>query len=218
MYLRPFSKEQPSALIKNLSKGDEDETIQEQIINYIDGDFLQKHKVFASNPMLLTFVIMKYPLVESFYGEKRLFYRTVYDAIVDEHDEEKKGYARVFWSAQNADEFTTVFEEFCSVTYIKHKVEFDRDTFDEYFKNLITKDSLENPRIMASKNFIHDACTTACMMYEEDIKLLYIDPGFQEYLFAKYYYSAEPEELEALGQSLWDAAETEFDGNDASKC
>lgn len=215
MYLRPFNREQSSALINNLLIDSEDKTIRDEITNYIEGDYLQKHKVFASNPMLLTFIIMKYPIVDSFQGKKRLFYRTVYDAIVCGHDEEKKGYSRVFRSAQNAEEFTKVFREFCAITYIKHEVEFDLDTFDEYFKNLVTKDTLENPKIMTSKNFIHDACATACMMYEEDIKLLYIDPGFQEYLFAQHYFSAAPEELETLGHTLWDVAETEFDGNDA---
>ena len=34
-------------------------------------------------------------------------------------------------------------------------------------------------------------------------------------MFAKYYFSAAPEELIALGQSLWDIAETEFEGLDA---
>jgi hypothetical protein len=131
------------------------------------------------------------------------------------HDEEKKGYSRVFRSAQSAAEFTKVFKEFCAVTYIKHEVEFDLDTFDEYFNNLVAIGKLENPKIMTSKNFIHDACATACMMYEEDIKLLYIDPGFQEYLFANYYFSADPEELKRLGHELWDVSTSDFDGYDA---
>lgn len=215
LYLRPFNREQSSALVNNLLAGSEDETIRNEITNYMKGEYIQKHKVFASNPMLLTFVIMKYPIVDPFQGKKRLFYRTVYDAIVCGHDEEKKGYSRVFRSAQNAEEFTKVFREFCAATYIKHEVEFDLDTFDEYFNNLVTKDKLENPKIMTSKNFIHDACATACMMYEEDIKLLYIDPGFQEYLFAQHYFSADPEELETLGRTLWDVPVTDFDGYDA---
>lgn len=215
LYLRPFNREQSTTLINNLMADSEDEHIRNEITNYIEGEYLQKHKVFASNPMLLTFVIMKYPIVDPFQGKKRLFYRTVYDAIVCGHDEEKKGYSRVFRSAQNAEEFTKVFREFCAATYIKHEVEFDLDTFDEYFNNLVTKDTLENPKIMTSKNFIHDACASACMMYEEDIKLLYIDPGFQEYLFAQHYFSAAPEELETLGRTLWDVPVTDFDGYDA---
>jgi len=215
LYLRPFNREQSSALINNLLANSGDEIVRDEITNYMEGEYLQKHKIFASNPMLLTFVVMKYPKVDPFQGKKRIFYRTVYDAIVFGHDEEKKGYSRVFRSAQNADEFTKIFREFCAATYIKHEVEFALDTFDEYFNNLVTIDKLGNPKIMTSKNFIHDACATACMMYEEDIKLLYIDPGFQEYLFAQYYFFADPEELESLGHTLWDVAAADFDGCDA---
>lgn len=136
----------------------------------MESDFLQKHKVFASNPMLLTFVVMKYPIVDSFDGKKRLFYRKVYDTIVSGHDEEKQGYSRVFRSAQGDREFTKVFREFCAVTYLKHEAEFDLDTFEVYFEGLTTRTTLENPKIMTSKNFIHDACATACMMYEEEVK------------------------------------------------
>ena len=215
LYLRPFNKEESFSLVEKLLLDSRDENTKTGLIDNLESSFLQKHKVFASNPMLLTFVVMKYPTVDPFRGKKRLFYRTAYDAIVSGHDEEKKGYSRVFRSAQNAEEFTKVFRELCAITYIKHEIEFDLDTFDEYFNNLVAKDSLENPKIMTSKNFIHDACATACMMYEEDIKLVYIDPGFQEYLFAQYYFSAAPGVLEKLSKSLWDVAETDFNGNDA---
>lgn len=215
LYLRPFNSEQASKLVNNLLMYSEDDGIRDEIITYMNDDYLLKHKVFASNPMLLTFVVMKYPIVDSFEGKKRLFYRTVYDAIVHGHDEQKKGFTRVFRSSQDAAEFTKVFREFCAITYIKHETEFDHDAFDERFDSLSTRSTLENPKIMTSKNFIYDACATACMMYEEDIKLFYIDPGFQEYLFAQHYFFAAVEELDELGQKLRDISEAEFDGMDA---
>ena len=215
LYLMPFSKEQSLALINNLLQGEDEKEFKDEVIHYMESDFLQKHKVFASNPMLLTFVVMKYPIVDSFDGKKRLFYRKVYDTIVSGHDEEKQGYSRVFRSAQDDREFTKVFREFCAVTYLKHETEFDLDTFEVYFEGLTTRTTLENPKIMTSKNFIHDACATACMMYEEDVKIIYIDPGFQEYLFAQYYFSAPPEAVEELSKSLWDVPQTEFDESDA---
>ena len=65
------------------------------------------------------------------------------------------------------------------------------------------------------KNFVHDACATACMMYEEEYKILYVDPGFQEYLFAEYNYYAEPEEMIEFGKTLWNVPEGEFEGGNA---
>lgn len=215
LYLQSFNNDQTSLLITNLLKECEDPNFCNEVISYLEDDYLKKHKVFASNPMLLTFVVMKYPIVDTFEGQKRLFYRKVYDAIVHGHDEQKQGFARVFRSAQNATEFTKVFQELCASTYVAHKIEFDPDSFDEYFETLSTKDTLENPKIMTSKDFAHDACATACMMYQQDENLFYIDPGFQEYLFARHYHFADPEELIELGQILWDIGENEFDGIDA---
>lgn len=65
MYLHHFSREQSTTLIDNLLKGCDDEAIIKSIKNYTEGNFFQRHKVFASNPMLLTFVIMKYWRTES---------------------------------------------------------------------------------------------------------------------------------------------------------
>lgn len=215
LYLQSFNKEQTSLLITNLLKECDDPNFCNEVIAYLEDDYLKKHKVFASNPMLLTFVVMNHPIVDTFDGQKRRFYRKVYDAIVHGHDEQKQGFARVFRSAQNATEFTKVFQELCASTYMAHKIEFDPDSFDEYFETLSTKSTLENPKIMTSKNFAHDACATACMMYQQDENLFYIDPGFQEYLFARHYHFADPQELIALGQTLWDIGENEFDGIDA---
>ena len=215
LFLRPFTKEQSIALVEKLLADKEGTDINTEIRDLVDGEYLQKHRVFAANPMLLTFVVMNHLIAENFQAGKRLFYGTVYNAIVYDHDERKVGYSRIFRSARDAEEFTKVFREFCSVTYLKHQVEFDRGNFEGYFNGLASKDTLENPRKMTCNNFIHDACSTACMMYEENTQILYIDPGFQEYLFAQYYFFAQPEKLESLGRSLWSTAAADFDGTDA---
>ena len=55
LYLQPFDKEQANALITNLLPDPEDKDLRDEISQYVDGDFLKKHQVFATNPMLLTF-------------------------------------------------------------------------------------------------------------------------------------------------------------------
>ena len=52
------------------------------------------------------------------------------------------------------------------------------------------------------KTFQHDACATACMMYEQDCDIYYIDPGFQEYLFAEYYFNADTKTVRGMGLEL----------------
>lgn len=48
------------------------------------------------------------------------------------------------------------------------------------------------------------------MMYEEDTDILYIDPGFQEYLFARYYAFAPSNEMKELCNTLIDQSTTTF--------
>ncbi len=55
---------------------------------------------------------------------------------------------------------------------------------------------------MNLKNFKHDVSSTACMMYEKEYDIFYIDPGFQEFLFAEYYAQADVVEMEKLKISL----------------
>lgn len=215
LYLQPFDKEQANALIANLLPDPEDKDLRDEISQYVDGDFLKKHQVFATNPMLLTFIIMRYPIDKTFYGKQYLFYRTAYDTLVTVHDQEKEAYSRIYHSAKDSEEFTKVFREFCAITYLDRVHEFDQATFEGYFNRLKSKAEVSNPKVMTMKNFVHDACATACMMYEEEYKILYVDPGFQEYLFAEYNYYAEPEEMIEFGKNLWNVPEGEFEGGNA---
>lgn len=174
--------------------------------------YLNKHGEFASNPMLLTFCIMNYPSYQSFYDNPHEFYRSAYDIILSDHDLEKSPLDRVFRSADSQDDFTDVFREFCAVSYVERKFQFNKMTFEAIFKKLKSTKQVANPRIMNKTNFLHDACATACMMYEAKSDILYIDPGFQQFLFAEYNYFAEPKEVEAMGKKLWTVPESEFNG------
>lgn len=215
LYLQPFDEDKAKTLINNLLNLPGEEEIKKEIIDYLHDAFLTKHTVFATNPMLLTFVVMKYPIIESFYGKQSLFYKEIYTTIISGHDKAKVAYDRFFHSVQNADEFTKVFREFCTLTYIDKVHEFDQFSFDEYFNRLKTKETIENPHAMTRDTFIHDACATACMMFEQSSKILYIDQGFQEFLFAEHLFQTSEEEVQSIGLTLWDQPEEVFEGGDA---
>lgn len=114
------------------------------------------------------------------------------------HDDNKKPYDRVFMSVDDANQFSTVFKEFCAITFKDGALQFDSTTFEAYFRQLKSHQTFENPYKMNVKNFKHDVCSTACMMYEKEYDIFYIDPGFQEFLFAEYYTQADLEEMKPL--------------------
>ncbi len=215
LYVWPFDNDQSMELIVKILDKEGNPDAKDEILKYIEKGFIKKEGVFASHPMLLTFVAKNYPKFQRFYDNHLLFYQLAYKAILSGHDENKKPYSRVFVSVDNANDFTIVFREFCARTYVDGLKELELEQFKIYFSQLTSKDKFENTHKLDDKNFLQDACSTACMMYEENDKVIYIDPGFQEYLFAEYYLNADTETTEELGKQLIDKDPQLFDNLDA---
>lgn len=209
LYLLPFDKSQSEELVGRLLIEDDPEA-KKTVRECIDDNFIKKDGAFVSNPMMLTFVVERHSTLQNLRAKRYLFYKEAYEAIVLDHDKDKTAYERIFRSVSDSEEFTTVFQEFCAVTFRQGIFSFDSDTFKIYFEELESKKSVENPKKLRAQSFLHDVCATACMMYEEDTDILYIDPGFQEYLFARYYAFATSNEMKELCNTLIDQSTTTF--------
>ncbi len=215
-YVWPFDNDQSMDLIERILDKEGSLDAKDEILKYIERGFIKKDGVFASHPMMLTFVTMNYPKFHRFYDNHLLFYQQAYEALLSGHDENKKPYSRRFISVNDAKEFTTIFGEFCAKTYVEGLKEFEEEEFKIFFSQLTTKEAFDNSKKKLDyKNFLQDACSTACMMYEENDKVIYIDPGFQEYLFADYYLNSDAVETEKMGKQLMDREPHLFDNLDA---
>ena len=202
LYVWPFDNKQAEKLIDNILADQGKPEAKEQIMKYMTSGFIHKNGAFASHPMLLTFVAMNYPQYESFYGDHLLFYKEAYNALLSGHDDNKKPYDRVFHSVDDAEQFSTVFREFCGETYRQGVLKFNTATFDQHFSELTSYQNFKNPYKMNARSLRHDACATACMMYEQEHDIWYIDPGFQEFLFAEYYAQQPTDKVRELGESM----------------
>lgn len=202
LYVWPFEEKQSLELIDKILEYQGETGARDTVLEYINNGFLKKDGVFVSHPLLLTYVTMKYPQYSRFNEEPSLFYKVTFEALVSGHDDNKKPYDRVFKSVDNAEQFTTVFREFCALTYKDGVLELNSHSFEEYFNQLKSYKAFENTHKMTIKNFKHDVCSTACIMYEKIYDIFYIDPGFQECLFADYYSIAPADETAQLLKSL----------------
>lgn len=202
LYMWPFDTAQSEKLIDKILAYRGEEENRDTVLEYINNGFLKKDGIFASHPLLLTFVTLKYPAYKKFGANHLQFYKSAYEALLSGHDDNKKPYDRVFMSVDNAAQFSTVFKEFCAITFKDGALQFDSTSFETYFNQLKSHKAFENPYKMNVQNFKHDVCSTACMMYEREYDIYYIDPGFQEFLFAEYYTQADLEELKPLVDSL----------------
>lgn len=217
MYVWPFDNNQSLLLIDKILDKSGNPEDKEGIVKYIDHGFIKKDGIFASHPMMLTFVARNYRRFNKNDESHLSFYRSAYDALLSGHDDNKKPYDRIFMSVDNAEQFTEVFSEFCAKSYERGEHEFDEESFEALFKELIAYKDFENTHKMNKKNFQHDACSTACIMYEEkeEGKIFYIDPGFQKYLFAHYYITADEEKTKEMGVMLNKTKRHAFDDFEA---
>lgn len=213
LYLQPFNDEKKIELIDKLLTLPEDESTKDEIKLFLQNKFIKEHCVFATNPMLLTFVVANHPIIKTFNGKQSLFYKRIYETIIYGHDKSKPDYSRVFHSVKDGEEFTTAFREFCAFSYLDKINEFDDFTFEKYYKK-INKSSFENPHKFTKNSFQRDACATSCMLYEERSKLLYIDEGFQALLFAEQMMLGEMKDVIEIGNRLAKKKDEEFNSFD----
>lgn len=203
LYLHPLDETQSKDLIEKLLQGDDEDAALITSFMEPDKGYIQKNGFIATNPMLLTIMVRRREELSGFQGDKLKFYEMMYDALIRQHDEEKQAFGRFFHSVYDGDEFTQVFREFCAKSYLDRVYRFDHRSFEKYFQMVKKSVKLQNPGKFQLRAFQQDVCATSCMMYEQESGFYYIDPGFQDYFFAEYYYFAEPDPTKDLGKSLW---------------
>lgn len=219
LFIHPLNEDQAIKLIDKLLCGVEDKRAKETILSFMDVNkgYIRKNGFVATNPMLLTLIVKHYEEISGLKGNKARFYELLYDMLIRGHDEDKESFDRFFHSVGSSDEFTEVYREFCTLAYLEGVFEFDHRSFERFFRQLKTKNCLQNPSIFTLTNFQNDVCATACMMYEQESGIFYIDPGFQDYFFAEYYYQQETESTKEMGRKLWDRKIGSFRNLDALK-
>ena len=219
LYIHPLDNDQSQELIDKLLAGIEDEDAKETVLSFFgtNNGYVRRNGFVATNPMLLTIIVRHYKEIRNLNGSRMRFYELLYNALIKEHDEDKESFDRFFHSVGSSDEFTDAFREFCALAYMDGVFEFDHRSFEKYFKQLKVVDKLQNPSIFSVSNFQHDVCATACMMYEQESGIYYIDPGFQDYFFAEFYYHEDTDLTKKMGRALWDRRIDSFRNLDALK-
>ncbi len=219
LYIQPLDDDQVLKLIDKLLKDEEDENAKDAVLSFMDTSkgYVKRNEFVATNPLLLTIMVRKYEKFRD-EGERKVgFYEVMYEALIRGHDEDKESFDRFFHSVDSSDEFTQVFREFCALAYMEGIYIFDHRSFERFFKHLKSKDDLINPSKFTFSAFEHDVCATACMMYEQESGIFYIDPGFQDYFFAEFYYFEETEPTKEMGRTLWNRKIDSFRNLDALK-
>lgn len=180
----PFEKYQAVELVKKLN--DSDEKMLE-FAKLLDQELYDRHKDFASNPLLLTMMFITFADNNRIPEHLADFYESAYDALYKRHDANKEGVFKREYKCKKLGEreFKDLFAYFCFQSYFVRKYEFSKEEICQYVKNGVIKlgftGLLDSPEM-----FFDDIKDIVCLIVEEGTKYRFAHRSFQMY-FAAYY-------------------------------
>ena len=159
----------------------------------------ESHRQFASNPLLLTIMLMTYSTFGEIPAKMHVFYSKAYETMSRLHDATKGSYRRKLHTKLSPEDFAKYFAEFCARTYRDQIIEFDKTLFSSYMRKVMERAPEEHAKIPL-KNFLRDLTDNLCIMYKEGEKYYFIHRSFQEYFTAVYFASGFDTKLINVGK------------------
>lgn len=177
----PLSKKQALSLIQKL---DYDENIKRKFYEELDKYLYDKYETFASNPLLLTIMLLTFENRLSIPDKLNDFFEQAFTTLFHAHDATKGGYKRDIQSKLGYEDFKSVFSYFCFKSFFKSDYEFSEDKVLEYIgfakkKNIVRTD-------FDSSDFLKDLVKSVCMLVREGLEYRFSHRSFQEYFAALY--------------------------------
>lgn len=185
--IQELTKEQATMLIEKLEFWDD--TAKTNFIAALDNRLYYSHRQFASNPLLLTIMLMTYTSFGEVPAKMHVFYSKAYETMARLHDASKGSFKRPLYTNLTPEDFAKYFAQFCARTYKDEVLEFDSRLFASYMTKVI-KGSYAEQQGISPRDFLLDLTDNLCIMYREGEKYYFIHRSFQEY-FAAVYFSTE---------------------------
>ena len=185
--IQELTKEQALELVQKLEFWDT--AAKENFMKDLDRHLYTSHYQFASNPLLLTIMLMTYTTFGEVPAKMHVFYSKAYETMARLHDASKGTFKRKLHSKLTPEEFAKYFAEFCARTYTEEVLEFTERTFSAYMAKVL-KDSYAEFTGVQPRDFLLDLTDNLCIMYREGEKYYFIHRSFQEYFAAVHFASS----------------------------
>lgn len=194
--IQELTKEQALELVQKLEFWDT--AAKENFMKDLDRHLYTSHYQFASNPLLLTIMLMTYTTFGEVPAKMHVFYSKAYETMARLHDASKGTFKRKLHSKLTPEEFAKYFAEFCARTYTEEVLEFTERTFSAYMTKVL-KDSYAEFTGVQPRDFLLDLTDNLCIMYREGEKYYFIHRSFQEYFAAVHFASSYDNKLKKVG-------------------
>lgn len=172
----PFSKDQAISLVRKIKY---DEEIKNRFISALEQKLYKDHESFASNPLLLSIMLLTFENYAEIPSKLHLFYANAFETLFEKHDATKAGYRREIRSGLPFDSFRKIFSYFCFISYVQAKIEFSRDDLFDIFNKIKINGITYN-----TEDYIYDLVNSLCVLYRDGINFRFTHRSFQEYFTA----------------------------------
>lgn len=197
--IQPLNKQQAITLVQKLDFWDIES--KNKFLRALDRHLYASHREFASNPLLLTIMLMTYSSFGEIPSKMHVFYAKAYETMARLHDATKGSYKRPLHTGLTPEEFAKLFSQFCARTYIAEILEFDFLQFSSYM-NKVLKNASDRYKTIAPRDFLLDLTDNLCIMYKEGDRYYFIHRSFQEYFAAVYFASEYDDRLKKNWRNL----------------
>ncbi len=170
----PLDKDKAKTLI---SKLDYDRQVKRKFLDVLDKELFEKHKSFASNPLLLTMMLLTYEQIAEIPSKVHLFYEQAFLTLFNKHDSLKSLYKRKSLSNLPLDEFKKLLSAFSVASYVDRKYYFTESEIEKYLANALRISGIDVDKSL----FLDDLLDTVCIMQRDGNGYTFTHRSFQEY-------------------------------------
>lgn len=168
--------------LKLIDKLEYDENIKKKFIVELDTKLFETHESFASNPLLLTLMLLTYEQIAEIPNKIHLFYEQAFLTLYNKHDSFKSLYKRNILSKLSIDDFKKVLEVFCLYSYCERSYYFKYDEIKKYLERSINVSNID----VKANDFLSDLLDAVCILQRDGLGFTFTHRSFQEYFTASF--------------------------------
>lgn len=180
MTAQSLTKSQALSLIHKIEF---DASVKENFYKELDEKLYDKYQSFASNPLLLTIMLLTYNDHAVFPERLNDFYEQAFFTLFNMHDATKESYVRDIRSGLGCEDFKTIFSYICFKSYFGGEFEFSEPRLREHIKK--AKEMFPSIKFTVD-DFQEDLTLSVCMLVKEGLAYRFSHRSFQEYFAALY--------------------------------